>query len=184
MRSSRKVTARDGNPDQPPPDNPTPPEVSELPGNRVILRVRPGVYITYAHLKPGSVQVHEGERVSRGQPIGQLGNSDNSATPHLHLQVQIAKSFLGDGLPFVFDRFQMLGQIPEPFSDETLGLRADGKLPYAPARHPGLRRAEMPFSQNVVRFPGGPGPGLELEAKARYVEPRRRSEECEAVRWR
>jgi murein DD-endopeptidase MepM/ murein hydrolase activator NlpD len=149
------VSARDGNADQPPPDNPTPPSASELPGNRVILRVRPGVYITYAHLKPGSGRVREGERVSRGQPIGQLGNSGNSATPHLHLQVQVTKSFLSDGLPFVFNRFKLLGQITQPFSDENLGLRANGKLPFAPAQKPGLRRGEMPLSQNVVRFPGG-----------------------------
>ena len=150
------VTTHDGNPNNPPPDNPTPPSAPELPGNRVILRVGPGVYITYAHMKPGSVRVHAGERVSRGQLLGQLGNSGNSATPHLHLQVQVTESFLSDGLPFVLDRFQLLGQITEPFSDEDLGLRANGELPFAPAGRPGLRRGEMPLSQNVVRFPSGP----------------------------
>jgi murein DD-endopeptidase MepM/ murein hydrolase activator NlpD len=147
------VIARDGAPDQPPPHNPTPPSAAELPGNRVILRVRPGIFLTYAHLKPGSVRVHVGERVRRGQVLGRLGNSGNSATPHLHLQVQVTRSFLSDGLPFVFDRFQLLGQITEPFSDENLGLRPDGKLPFAPAHRPGTRRREMPLSQNVVRFP-------------------------------
>ena len=104
-------------------------------------------------MKPGSVRVRVGERVRRGQVLGRLGNSGNSATPHLHLQVQITRSFLSDGLPFVFDRFQFLGQITDPFSDGNLGLRPNGQLPFAPARGPGTRRHEMPLSQNVVRFP-------------------------------
>ena len=119
----------------------------------MILRIGPGIYVTYAHMVPGSVRVHDGERVRRGQVVGRLGNSGNSATPHLHLQVQITRSFLSDGLPFVFNRFRLLGQITEPFSDANLGLRPNGKLPFAPARRPGPRRHEMPLSQNVVRFP-------------------------------
>lgn len=153
VATGKVIFAADGRPNQPPPDNPTPPSVPELPGNRVILRVGPGIYLTYAHMVPGSVRVHVGERVRRGQAVGRLGNSGNSATPHLHLQVQITRSFLSDGLPFVFNRFRLLGQITEPFSDENLGLRSNGKLPFARAHRPGTRRREMPLSQNVVRFP-------------------------------
>jgi hypothetical protein len=152
VADGKVVIARDGFPDQTPPDNPIPPSVPELPGNRVILRVGPGIFLTYAHMIPGSVRVHVGERVRRGQVLGRLGNSGNSATPHLHLQVQITRSFLSDGLPFVFNRFHLLGQITEPFSDENLGLRPNGKLPFAPAHRPGTRRREMPLSQAVVRF--------------------------------
>jgi hypothetical protein len=153
VAAGKVIFAADGRPNQPPPDNPTPPSVPELPGNRVILRVRPGIYLTYAHMVPGSVRVHVGERVRRGQAVGRLGNSGNSATPHLHLQVQITSSFLSDGLPFVFRSFRFLGQITEPFSDENLGLRPNGRLPFARASRPGPRHHEMPLSQNVVRFP-------------------------------
>jgi hypothetical protein len=153
VASGKVVIATDGAPDQPPPDNPEPPPAGELTGNRVILRVGPGLYVTYAHLKPGSVRVHAGERVHRGQLLGRLGNSGNSATPHLHLQVQGTRSFLSDGLPFVFNRFRLLGQITEPFSDENLGLRPNGNLPFARAHRPGPRRREMPLDLNVVRFP-------------------------------
>lgn len=111
------------------------------------------MYLLYAHLKPGSVAVHVGEHVRGGQLLGQLGNSGNSATPHVHLQVQITRSFVSDGLPFVFDRFQLQGQITEPFSDENLGLRPNGQLRFAPARPSGTRRLEMPLDRNVVRFP-------------------------------
>lgn len=147
------VVARDGRADKPPPQNPEPPPLEELPGNRVVLRLAPGIYLLYAHMKPGSVRVRVGERVRRGQLLGRLGNSGNSATPHLHLQVQIAPSFVSDGLPFVFDRFQLQGQITEPFSDADLGLRPNGQLQFAPARPSGKRRFEMPLDLNVVRFP-------------------------------
>jgi hypothetical protein len=149
------VVARDEFPDQPPPNNPKPPSVPDLPGNHVVLRVAPGIFVTYAHMVPGSVRVHVGEHVRRGQAVGRLGNSGNSATPHLHLQVQVTRNFLSDGLPFVFKSFRFLGQITEPFSDENLGLRPTGKLPFAQASRPGPRHREMPLSQNVVRFPSG-----------------------------
>jgi hypothetical protein len=153
VAAGKVVAARDRFPDHPPPKNPTPPSVPDLPGNHVVLRIGPGIYVTYAHMVPGSVRVHIGERVRRGQAVGRLGNSGNSATPHLHLQVQITRNFLSDGLPFVFRSFRLLGQITEPFSDENLGLRPNGKLPFARARRPGPRHREMPLSQNVVRFP-------------------------------
>jgi hypothetical protein len=146
------VIARDGIPNSPPPHDPTPPPLARLTGNYVELRVGPGIYVTYAHMKPGSVRVHVGQHVRRGQLLGELGNSGNSATPHLHLQVQITPSFVSDGLPYVFNRFHLLGEITEPVTDSTLGLRPNGKLHFAPARHPGTRRLEMPLNLNVVRF--------------------------------
>ena len=147
------VIARDGIPNSPPPHDPMPPPpLARLTGNYVELRVSPGLYVTYAHMKPGSVRVHAGQHVHRGQVLGELGNSGNSATPHLHLQVQITSSFVSDGLPYVFNRFRLLGEITEPVTDSNLGLRPNGKLPFAPARHPGTRRLEMPLNENVVRF--------------------------------
>jgi hypothetical protein len=148
------VFARDGFADQPPPDNPTPPTLADLPGNRVILRVGRGIYLLYAHMKPGSVRVRVGERVRRGQLLGKLGNSGNSATPHVHFQVNTTRDFLSDGLPFVFKRFRLLGQITSPdLSDEVLGLRPNGLLPFAPASGSGKRRRAMPLDRDVVRFP-------------------------------
>jgi hypothetical protein len=87
VAAGKVVVARDELPDQPPPNIQTPPYVQDLVGNHVVLRVAPGIFVTYAHMVPGSVRVHDGERVRRGQAVGRLGNSGNSATPHLHLQV-------------------------------------------------------------------------------------------------
>jgi hypothetical protein len=126
------VVARDGVADTPPPDDPPPPPLAGQPGNHVILRIGPGIHLLYAHMKPGSVRVRVGEHVRRGEVLGQLGNSGASATPHLHMQVQIGRSFVSDGLPFVFDLFQLLGQITDTFWDGDLGLRPDGTADFCP----------------------------------------------------
>ena len=146
------VVARDGVADTPPPDDPPPPPLAGLPGNHVTLRIRPGVYLLYAHMQPGSVRVRVGQRVRRGQVLGLLGNSGASATPHCHVQVQIGQSFVSDGLPFVFRRFQLLGQITTVFWDGDLGLRPNGQLTFVPSPESGTRRHEMPLNHNVVRF--------------------------------
>ncbi len=146
------MIARDGIPNSPPPHDPPVPPLAKLIGNYVELRVSPGMYVTYAHITPGSVRVHVGQHVQRGQLLGELGNSGNSATPHPHLQVQITPSFVSDGLPYVFDRFDLLGHVTEPVTDSNLGLRPNGKLPFAPFRDPGTRHLEMPLNLNVVQF--------------------------------
>ena len=65
------VVARDRAADQPPPNDPEkPPLLPDLPGNHVVLRLGPGIYVLYAHMKPGSVRVRVGERVRRGQLLG------------------------------------------------------------------------------------------------------------------
>ncbi|UHA74211.1 M23 family metallopeptidase [Paenibacillus sp. 481] len=43
------------------------------------------VYILLLHLKKGSLQVKEGDIVTIGQPLAQVGNSGYSTEPHLHI---------------------------------------------------------------------------------------------------
>ena len=57
-------------------------------GNFVSLELASGTYLVLAHLQPGSVQVHAGERVSEGQPIGRCGNSGHTTEPHIHIHHQ------------------------------------------------------------------------------------------------
>ena len=75
-------------------------------GNFVILDIGQGQYAEYAHLKPGSVRVKKGDRVTRGQVIGAIGASGDAREPHLHFQLSNTPDFFaGEGLPYVIDRF-------------------------------------------------------------------------------
>ena len=49
-----------------------------------------------------------GDKVTRGQVLGLLGNSGNSTEPHLHFQVMDGPAPLGsEGLPYLIDAFEL-----------------------------------------------------------------------------
>lgn len=102
-------------------------------GNWLAIDLGNKRYAFYAHLQPNSIRVKAGDRVRKGQVIGLLGNSGNSVGPHLHFHVGDDYSVYGgdlngnEGLPFVFDSFDVIGQT---------------------RRHV----LEMPVNNNVVRF--------------------------------
>ena len=54
-------------------------------GNLVKIRHANGLITVYAHLD--GISVREGQRVTRGQQIGKVGNSGRSEGPHLHFEV-------------------------------------------------------------------------------------------------
>ena len=148
------VSAVNKYPENTPPKAPTPPPIAETTGNNVIVRVAPGIFLLYGHLAPGTVRVHNGQRVSRGDVLGLIGTSGNSSTPHLHFQLLTTPTFFpADSTPFVFDRFDLVGQITRRIWDDDLGLQPTGTLPYAPAPHPGPRRDQMPLDRNVIVLP-------------------------------
>lgn len=73
-------------------------------GNHVILALA-GVepFVALVHLRPGSLRVAPGDRVTAGQPIAACGNSGNSTQPHLHIQVMDSTDLLAArGLPMAF----------------------------------------------------------------------------------
>lgn len=57
-------------------------------GNSVVIRHAEGLYSQLSHLKAGSILVHAGAYVHKGQAIASVGNSGRSPEPHLHWQVQ------------------------------------------------------------------------------------------------
>lgn len=58
-----------------------------LAGNHVILRLDDGrCHVALCHLQRGSLRVHMGQSVVRGEPLACCGNSGNSTEPHVHLQ--------------------------------------------------------------------------------------------------
>jgi murein DD-endopeptidase MepM/ murein hydrolase activator NlpD len=104
-------------------------------GNWVSLRLRKGVYAFFAHLQPGSVRVRVGQRVRRGQVIGLVGNSGNSAAPHLHFHLGNANSLNGsDAVPHVYRSFIGCGD-------------------NAPDSVPEQRTNQLPGPSAIIRFP-------------------------------
>lgn len=65
----------------------------DLRGNFVLLNHGSGVYSLLCHLKPGSIYVHVGQAVARGERIARCGNSGNTTEPHLHFQLQRGRDF-------------------------------------------------------------------------------------------
>lgn len=149
----RVVEVQDGIADNPPPVTPPVPPIEDTVGNHVTLEVAPGRYLLYAHLKPGSLNVREGERVRPGQVLGLIGNSGNSTTPHLHFQVMTtAEFFPTDSPPFTFRQFRVVGQVEPRIWDDNLGLQPTGVLPITPSPYEGLHRARYPLDREVLEF--------------------------------
>ena len=72
-------------------------------GNYVVLRHAGGEHSQYAHLKQGSVRVKVGDTVTRGQVLGQVGQTGNTTEPHLHFQLTDGQDPLySRGIPIVF----------------------------------------------------------------------------------
>ena len=96
----------EGLPNQTPGKMPENIAIEEADGNSVILDLGSGKYALYAHLDPGSVRVHKGDTVKRGQVIGLVGNTGNSLAPHLHFHVMSgALALASNGLPYEIDDF-------------------------------------------------------------------------------
>jgi murein DD-endopeptidase MepM/ murein hydrolase activator NlpD len=110
----------------------------------VIIDIGNGVYASYLHLAPGSPTVRVGDKVTRGQVIGRLGNSGNSSEAHLHFQLQTTPAlFPGDNIPFEIDALTYLGSV-----DVVQG--------FTPGPNAGERTNQLPLALSVVAFPAVP----------------------------
>jgi murein DD-endopeptidase MepM/ murein hydrolase activator NlpD len=142
VADAKVVRAVDGIPELAP-GEPFSGSLEQADGNHVILKLGPRTFAGYAHLVPGSVRVHRGGRVRRGQLLGLLGNSGNSSGPHLHFQLMNRPSIVdADGLPFVLRRFGLVGEIPSLGAllgaDATQTAVPIDRSAAGPRRHVGL----------------------------------------------
>jgi hypothetical protein len=147
------VSVIDGEPEQTPGKYPANIPLEKADGNCVILDLGHQRYALYAHLQPGSLKVHRGEKVHRGQIIALVGDTGNSIVPHLHFQVMNGpSSFMSNGLPYTIDDFQVTGKTPgtTAFDEaETNGT----PLPVTPFQPPQSIQHAMPLDQLIVSFP-------------------------------
>jgi len=117
-------------------------------GNFVVLKIAPGTYAHYAHLKAGSLTVRIGQHVRRGDVIGRLGQTGAAGAPHLHFHISDRPGFeQSEGLPFLFDSFAV----------RERGIRIEDLLDptrsSAPPSVATAHRLEMPLDGDVVTFP-------------------------------
>ncbi|HEY0673635.1 MAG TPA: M23 family metallopeptidase [Longimicrobiales bacterium] len=116
-------------------------------GNYITLDLGGGHFVSYEHLKPGSVLVGPGEQVKRGQVIARVGFSGDGSHPHLHMHVSNgATPMIGEGLPWTLATYELLGGYAG-LSAVFAGQRWTG--------HQGARerRHELPAPNAVVIFP-------------------------------
>lgn len=116
------VVAKDGFPDNIPRTaagfaTALPVTMENLAGNTVIVDLGDGQFAHYAHLQPGSVRVHAGDKITRGTVLANIGNSGDSRWPHLHFQISTTPDILAsEGLPFLIDHYR--AKLPEqPWQD-------------------------------------------------------------------
>ena len=148
----------DGAPEQTPGKYPTHISPAGADGNSVILDLGQSRYALYAHLQPGSIRVHPGERVKLGQVLGLVGDSGNSIVPHLHFQVTNGPSSMAsNGLPYEIREFEITGEVPgTTAADKTAafdGSETDGTpLPVTPVTPPRAIKAALPIDQSIISF--------------------------------
>jgi murein DD-endopeptidase MepM/ murein hydrolase activator NlpD len=117
-------------------------------GNYVSLDLGDGRYAFYEHLKPGSIRVKAGQRVQRGEVIGQLGFTGESTGPHLHFHISDANAPLAaEGLPYALKSFRLLGAYA------SIEDFAQGK-PWTPVTPPAASEG-FPAPLSVVDFGSG-----------------------------
>jgi hypothetical protein len=148
------VSVIDGQPEQTPGSYPTNITLDAADGNSVILDLGGKRYALYAHLQPGSIKVHRGEKVHVGQVVGLVGDTGNSVVPHLHFQVMDGPSSLSsNGLPYEISDFEMTGKShgTEAFDQaESNGT----PLPVTPISPPQAVKRALPLDQTIISFSG------------------------------
>ena len=80
--AGRVIDVRADKPDHPPT---TTLQQQHSDGNRIYIDTGGGVAIDLSHLQANSAAVSEGEVVRTGSPLGRVGNSGHSTSPHLHM---------------------------------------------------------------------------------------------------
>ena len=139
--------------EQVPPNLPDPKAINldNALGNHVILDLGNSVFALYAHLQPESITVKPGDRVRRGQVLGKLGNTGNTSAPHLHFHMMNGPTIGSDGLPYLIDRFDVVGQIPLERAEafyQFEGGWSNARLP-----QPSPRQDQFPLYMTIVDFP-------------------------------
>jgi hypothetical protein len=152
------VSVIDDLPEQTPGKYPAGISLDQADGNSVILRLddpnlHGRIFAMYAHMKPGSIRVHSGDKVHADQVLGLVGNTGNSLAPHLHFQLMAEPSSLAsNGLPYAIDSFEVTAQIP---GTEVFDQAEANGTPIPHHKLPDTQHVEkaLPLDQLIISFP-------------------------------
>lgn len=118
-------------------------------GNMMVVDIGGGAYAFYAHFQRGSLKAKLGDKVTKGQVLGLLGNTGNTDAPHLHFHLMDGTVPLNaNGLPFVIDRFTSEGVLPQ----EQIDPMFDGKAVTLDPRLKGQHVDQLPLNNEVSDF--------------------------------
>ncbi len=77
-------------------------------GNYIVIKNNEKVYAALCHFKTGSIKVSKGQKVKKGDLLGEVGHSGNSTGPHLHFQLMDSENLLkAKGLPCAFETYEL-----------------------------------------------------------------------------
>jgi hypothetical protein len=80
-----------------------------LHGNHVFIDHGNGEFSLIDHMQKDSVKAEIGDEVTRGTVLGNIGNSGDSGTPHIHYGLQNGKDDChSEGLPSRFSNFELI----------------------------------------------------------------------------
>jgi Peptidase family M23 len=118
-------------------------------GNMMVVDIGGGAFAFYAHFQRDSLKAKVGDRVTKGQVLGLLGNTGNTDAPHLHFHLMDGPVPLyANGLPFVLERFTSEGVLAASGIDDLF----DGKGAVVEPRLKGEKRDRLPLNNEVIDF--------------------------------
>ncbi|MCF6337347.1 MAG: M23 family metallopeptidase [Gammaproteobacteria bacterium] len=97
------------------------PNLHKVIGNYIIVKMEDfDAYVFFAHAKKDSIMVKEGEVITCGQHLADVGNTGNSTAPHLHFHIMDRIDLLNaKGLPCNFKEY-------ESFSNDSWTTKING----------------------------------------------------------
>jgi murein DD-endopeptidase MepM/ murein hydrolase activator NlpD len=166
VADAKVASVIDNLPNQVPGKMPTNIPIEQADGNSIVLDLGFERYALYAHLKPGSIKVHAGDTVKRGQTIALVGNSGNTLEPHLHFHVMNhASPLASNGLPYEIDDFTVTATSPGTADFDTAAAQGSplAITPLLPA--PRHVTNGLPLDQLIISFEPYHGNTIILEAR-------------------
>jgi len=94
-------------------------------GNGVVIRHGDGWETQYCHMKSGSITVQNGQRIARGDVLGQVGFSGQTEFPHVHLSVRKDGQVVD---PFDISAFPSCGEAGKSLWADTPAYTPGGLL--------------------------------------------------------